>query len=78
MPETAQVRVPERRAVLVIGYEHTPPKILLEPAIRGFEVLADQVLGINLSQREQAPVTGLVHPCHQQGTVHGWEVLGMR
>jgi len=27
---------PERKAVLVIGYEHTPPKIPLEPAVRGF------------------------------------------
>ena len=35
---------PERKAVLVIGYEHTPPVILLEPAIRGFELLAAHVL----------------------------------
>jgi hypothetical protein len=66
----------ERKAVLVIGYEHTPPKIPLEPAVRGFELLASSVLGLNLSSRQQVTVTGLVHPCHQQATVYGWEVLG--
>jgi hypothetical protein len=66
----------ERKAILVVGYEHTPPKIPLEPAVRGFELLASQVLGLNLSSREQLTVTGLVHPCHQQATVYGWEVLG--
>ena len=66
----------ERKAVLVIGYEHTPPLIPLEPAVRGFELLASSVLGLKLSSREQVIVTGLVHPCHQQATVYGWEVLG--
>jgi hypothetical protein len=66
---------PERKAVLVIGYEHTPPVIPLEPAIRGFELLAAEVLRLKLSSREQVTVTGLVHPCHQQATIYGWEVL---
>jgi hypothetical protein len=68
----------KRKAVVVIGYEHTPPRIALEPAIRGFEVLADRVLGIDLSQREQVTVGGLVHPFHRQATVYGWEVRGLR
>ena len=68
----------ERKAVLVIGYEHTPPKIPLEPAIRGFEVLASHVMSLNLGSREQVTVKGLVHPCHQQATVYGWEILGQR
>jgi hypothetical protein len=66
---------PERKAVLVIGYEHTPPVIPLEPAIRGFELLAAEVLRLKLSSREQMTVIGLVHPCHQQATIYGWEVL---
>ncbi len=65
----------ERKAVMVIGYEHTPPVILLEPAIRGFELLASEVLHLKLSSREQVTVTGLVHPYHQQATIYGWEVL---
>jgi len=68
---------PERKAVLVIGYEHTPPLIPLEPAVRGFELLASQVLGLNLSSREQVIVTGLVHPFHQQASVYGWQVIGL-
>jgi hypothetical protein len=60
----------ERKAVLVIGYEHTPPKIPLEPAVRGFEILASEVLGLNLTPRQQVTVSGLVHPCHQQATVY--------
>src|SRR5215467_10478410 len=35
---------PERKAVLVVGYEHTPPKIPLETAVRGFELLAFELL----------------------------------
>lgn len=66
----------ERKAVLVIGYEHTPPLIPLEPAIQGFEVLATEVLHLRLSLREQATVQGLVHPCHQQATIYAWEILG--
>ena len=71
-------KFPEGKAGLVIGYEHTPPVILLEPAIRVFELLASQVLGLNLSSREQVTVTGLVHPHHQQASVYGWQVLGPR
>jgi hypothetical protein len=66
---------PERKAVLVIGYEHTPPVISLEPAIRGFELLAAEVLRLKLSSREEVTVAGLVHPCHQQATIYGWEIL---
>jgi hypothetical protein len=66
----------ERKALLVVGYEHTPPKISLEPAIRGFELIASEVLGLNLSARLEVTVTGLVHPCHQQAIVCGWEVFG--
>ena len=65
----------ERKAVLVIGYEHTPPRIPLEPAVRGFELLATEVLKLQLAARQQATVYDLVHPYHQQATVYGWEIL---
>jgi hypothetical protein len=68
----------ERKAILVVGYEHTPPKISLEPAIRGFELLADSVVGIRLSVRAEALVTDLVHEAHQQARIYAWEVLGRR
>jgi hypothetical protein len=65
----------ERKAVMVFGYEHTPPQIPLEPAIRGFEVLASDVAGIDLGPRLTRTTACLVHPCHQQVTVYAWEVL---
>jgi hypothetical protein len=65
----------ERKAVIVIGYEHTPPQISLTPLLAGFEVVAREVLHIRLSERVQATRFGLVHPVHQQLSVTGWEVL---
>src|SRR6266853_2533360 len=35
----ARLDCPERRAVVVIGYEHTPPKIALNPLIESFEAI---------------------------------------
>ena len=73
----AQSEFPERKAVVVFGYEHTPPQIDLAVAVRSFEVIAEQVLGIQLSIRNSAEFGQLIHPVHQQGKVFGWEVLGM-
>lgn len=66
----------EQKAVIVVGYEHSPPKVPLEPAVRAFEVVARHVAGIRLSSRTWRTIDGLVHPYHQQATVLGWEVLG--
>ena len=65
----------ERKAVLVIGYEHRPPRIRLAPLFDAFEVVACAVAGIPLGQRVQVTRLGLVHPVHQQLLVAGWEVL---
>ena len=64
----------EQKAVLAIGYEHDPPKISLEPLARSFEVIATQVLSIQLGERVSAVRTGLIHPVHQRLTVIGWTV----
>ena len=66
----------ERKAIVVIGYEHSPPNIPLEPAVRGFELLARDVFRLHLSDRVEVLVTGLVHPSHQRVTIYAWEVLG--
>ena len=68
----------ERKGIMVLGYEHTPARIPLEPAIHGFELLADAIVGIQLSARTEVLVTGLIHDFHQQARVYGWEVLGHR
>lgn len=66
----------ERKAVMVLGYEHTPPRIQLEPAIRAFELIAREITGINLGPRAMGTGRALVHPFHQQVSVYAWEVLG--
>lgn len=65
----------EREAVIIFGYEHTPPQISLNVAIEAFEVVAEEVRHIDLGPRVEAKVDNLVHPVHQQATVYGWEVL---
>jgi hypothetical protein len=66
----------ERKCVVVVGYEHSPPKTPLEPALHAFELLAAGIAHLRLSSRHTASITALVHPFHQQATVAGWEVLG--
>lgn len=64
-----------RKAALVIGYEHDPAKIPLEPLIKSFEIIASQVLDIHLSNCVEQIRKGLVHPEHQVVRVIGWEVF---
>jgi hypothetical protein len=66
---------PERKAVVVIGYEHTPPQIRLGPLLTAFELVARKVTDINLGPRVEVAYSGLCHPVHQQLTVAAWEVL---
>jgi hypothetical protein len=68
----------ERKAVIIFGYEHTPPRIALDASIRGFEVLAREVMGLRLTARVEEFRDGLIHPVHQQLRVFVYEVLGMR
>lgn len=65
----------EKRAVIAVGYEHTPPQISLAPLLRSFELIAQQVVGIRLGPRVEKIRTGLGHPVHQQALIAGWEVL---
>jgi len=66
----------ERKAVVVIGYEHMPPKIDLTPLIESFEAIAMYVARIDLSARVEYRREGLVHPVHQALRVFAWEVIG--
>jgi hypothetical protein len=63
------------KAVVVIGYEHTPPKISLSPLLLSFELLAREVMSVRLGTRVQVTRIGLLHPVHQQLTVAAWEIL---
>jgi hypothetical protein len=66
---------PERKAIVVVGYEHTPPVVPLEPLLRAFEVVARHVAGLVIGDRVQQSRAGLTHPVHQQLMVVAWEVL---
>lgn len=68
--------LPERKTVVIFGFEHSPPLVPLEPALAGFELLASRVLQLRLSARVEQVRNGLVHPVHQQLRVLGYEVLG--
>jgi len=64
----------ERKAIIVFGYEHSPPLIDISIAIESFEAVAKQVVGIELGERYSAMFGPLIHPVHQQGKVFGWQV----
>lgn len=66
----------ERKAVVVIGYEHDPPEIDLSPLLRAFEVIAKEVISLRLSSRIEIVRGPLVHPIHRQARLCAWEVLG--
>lgn len=68
--------LPERKAIVVFGYEHTVAQIPLDPAIRSFQLLAAEVMSICLSAAIERRAEQLCHPVHQVLRVFGWEVLG--
>ena len=67
--------MPERKAVIVIGYEHNPPLVDLSPLVESFEVIAAQVMALKLSERLETRRDGLIHPVHQAVRVFAWELL---
>jgi hypothetical protein len=72
----ANLSCAERKAVVVIGYEHLPAKIDLTPLIESFEAIAKHVARIPLSARIEYRRERLVHPVHQVVRVFAWEVGG--
>jgi len=64
----------EQRAAVVIGFEHDPAKISLDPLFRAFEAIATQLLPVEISPRCEKIRHGLVHPVHQVLRVAAWEV----
>ncbi len=69
-----QLRAVERRGVVVVTYSHNPPEVDFEPLVRSFELIATDVLGIQLGTRASSDVDALIHPIHTRATVFGWEV----
>lgn len=65
---------PERRAVVVVGFEHDPPQISLDRLFQAFEAIAGALLSFPLSARVEVTRRGLRHPVHQLLRVAAWEV----
>lgn len=64
----------ERKGIIVIAYEHTPPKIEVEILVNCFELIARKIVGLSLGERNMVKISNLIHPVHQQCKVYGWEV----
>ncbi len=64
----------ERTALMVIGYEHDPPKIEVGTAIKSLELIVEVVQDVRLGPREESTAQDLVHDVFEQSTVYGWEV----
>jgi hypothetical protein len=64
-----------RKAVILIGYEHQPPKISLNPLIVSFELILTQVIQLKIGPRVEEIRTDLVHPEHQVVRCLGWELI---
>jgi hypothetical protein len=70
----SQLPGPERRAVVVLGFEHEPPRVSLEVAFCAFEAIARAILPFDISARSETKRSDLVHPVHQALRVAAWEV----
>jgi hypothetical protein len=63
---------PENRGIIVISYEHNPPKIDVSILVAAFELLCRELLKLPIGQRRFRVVENCVHPIHQTATVYGW------
>jgi len=64
----------ENRVIIVITYEHDPPKIDVSRLVSAFELLCRQLLNLPLGERFSKAVNKCVHPVHQTARVYGWPV----
>jgi hypothetical protein len=64
----------ERRAAVVVGFEHASPQISLDPLFQAFEAIAARLLPFPVSDRVETRRYGLRHPVHSVLRVVGWEV----
>lgn len=65
----------EKKGIIVISYEHNPPKIDLNVLVSSFELISRNLLHLPLGERESAVVSGCIHPVHQQAMVYGWQLI---
>jgi hypothetical protein len=59
---------------VVVGFEHDPAVIALDPLFNAFEAVAAKLLPFPLSARSHVRHTGLRHPVHQVVRIAAWEI----
>lgn len=64
----------ERTALMVIGYEHDPPKIEVKTAVESLELITEEVQDVQLGPRQEKTAKNLVHEIFEQSTIYGWEI----
>ena len=64
-----------QKVLFVIGYEHNPSKISLDPLFDSFEVIMKKVVRIGISERCEEMRMALVHPEHQILRCLSWQLL---
>ena len=64
-----------QKVLFVIGYEHNPPKISLDPLFDSFEAIMKEVIRIGISERCEETRLALVHPEHQTLRCLSWQLL---
>ncbi len=71
----AQLNNYPNKGLFVIGFEHNPPKISLDPLVNSFESIAKNIMNIHLGKRILEQREGLVHKEHQVLRCFGWQLL---
>jgi hypothetical protein len=62
------------KGLFVIGFEHSPAKISLDPLLDSFEAICRAVMSIRLEERIEEKRGPLVHPEHQILRCVGWQL----
>ena len=62
------------KGLFVIGFEHNPAKISLDPLLDSFESIAGHVMKIDLGERIEQKREELVHSEHQVVRCIGWQL----
>ena len=62
------------KGLFIIGFEHDPPRISLDPLIDSFELVARHIMRLALDERIEERRRGLCHPEHQVLRCIGWQL----
>jgi len=62
------------KALFAIGYEHSLPRVSLDPLLESFELISGTVLNIRLGERYEQARRELVHPTHQVVRCVAWQL----